>query len=210
MKKIFALLLACVMALALFGCSPAENPNGTQDQGNQQTPNGSSGTGTPTSDVDYSGDMTGWMYAPENYDDEVTTSLVNIDSATYGDAGSSLKGLLSGYHVLRLAGRDDLAGVETYLDAMNPTQRDYFSFQWQQAMATARNMLADTDTYSASLKGAGVEDFDLGSVNIDRLNALNSTMTGYLTSRGVTDAWKNHTNTEPFSLVGGSSGMSIQ
>ena len=208
MKKIFALLLAGIMALALFGCSPTENPNGNQNQG-QQTPT-DPGTDTPSSDVDYSGDMTGWMYAPENYDDEVTTSLVNIDSATYGDAGSSLKGLLSGYHVLRLAGRDDLAGVETYLDAMNPTQRDYFSFQWQQAMATARNMLADTDTYSASLRDAGVEDFDFGSVNIDRLNALNSTMTGYLTSRGVTDAWKTHTNTEPFSLVGGSSGMSIQ
>lgn len=207
MKKIFALLLACVMTLALFGCSPAEDPNNNSsgDQNQNETPNETPDNTPSASDVDYSGDMTGWMYAPENYNDEVTTSLVNIDSTTYGVAGSSLKGLLSGYHVLRLAGRDDLAGVETYLDAMNPTQRDYFSFQWQQAMATARNMLADTDTYSTSLQGAGIEDFDFGSVNIDRLNALNSTMTGYLTSRGVTDAWKTHTDTEPFSLVGGMS-----
>lgn len=206
MKKILALLLAGIMALALVACGPTTPNDNQQGQNPPQGSNGDNGTNpggdtTPTS-VDYTGDISDWMYAPEQYDDDITTSLVNIDSTPYGTPGSSMQGLVSGYHALQLAGQDDLSAVEAYLDGMNDTQRDYFSFQWQQAMATARNILSDTDTYTESLRDAGVEDVDLSLFNLDRLNALNTTVTGYLTSRGVTDAWKSHSTTEPFSLVG--------
>ncbi|HAL11866.1 MAG TPA: hypothetical protein DCP22_06065, partial [Ruminococcaceae bacterium] len=88
----------------------------------------------PTTKVDYSGSLTDWMYAPES-EDELVKLLVAIDSTSYGSAGASLQQANAAVSLMRLAmdesGKAEDA-VKTYLDGMNETQKDYFSFQWQQ------------------------------------------------------------------------------
>ena len=80
--------------------------------------------------------------------------------------------------------------AKTYLAGMNATQKDFFSFQWQQALRQANALLDGSD--------AG---FDLKAVSSDRVDALDKPVTELLRDAGVTDEWKNHTDLEPFNAA---------
>ena len=54
---------------------------------------------------------------------------------------------------------------------MNATQKDFFSFQWQQALRQA-NALLDGSEDPAILDDAGDAGFDLKAVSSDRVDAL--------------------------------------
>ena len=98
-----------------------------------------------TDKVDYSGDVTGWMYAPESKDTLVNL-LESIDTVAHGSAGGSLQQANAAVSLMKLAmnesGKVEEA-AKTYLAGMNATQKDFFSFQWQQAMKTALAETAD-------------------------------------------------------------------
>ena len=126
-----------------------------------------------TDEVDYSGDVTDWMYAPESKDTLVDL-LVSIDTVGHGSAGGSLHQANAAVCLMKLAMIDSgkvEEAVKTYLSGMNVTQKDFFSFQWQQALSHA-NALLDGSEDPAILDGAG-----------------------------ATDEWKNHTDAEPFNAA---------
>ena len=152
--------------------------------------------------VNYSGDVTGWMYAPESKDTLVNL-LVSIDTVASGSAGGSLQQANAAVSLMKLAmidsGKAENA-VKAYLAEMNATQKDFFSFQWQQALSHA-NALLDGSEDPAILDDAGDAGFDLKAVSSDRVDALDKTVTELLRDAGVTDEWKNHTDLEPFSAV---------
>ncbi|MBR5284430.1 MAG: hypothetical protein IKU27_05230 [Clostridia bacterium] len=127
--------------------------------------------------VDYSGDMTEWMYRP-SAEDAVFRALCTIDSCSYGTAGASLAQQAAAEAVLSLSEQEDVGtGLRTYLEGMNATQLDYFSFQWQMIYPMAEK-LPEADT--------------------ERLEILNDLVHGILQELGVTDVWKSHTDLEPF------------
>lgn len=208
-KKWLMPLIALVMALALIGCGPAEQPNNNDSNSNNDnteqnnTPQDQPQTPTaPT--VNYDGNMADWIYAPDAADD-VTSQLVAIDTAEYGTAGSSLKQTLSAVSLMRLAAlsEEELTPTLTaYLAGMNDTQRDYFSFQWQMAHRKAAAMLADPEGSKGLMETAGITDFDLGGVDTTRLDAIKTQMTDLLNGHGVTDQWKQHADREPFIHMG--------
>lgn len=191
-KKIFVVLMAALMALALVACNNNNNPAPTPDP--EPTPDPA-----PTTKVDYSGSLTDWMYAPES-EDELVKLLVAIDSTSYGSAGASLQQANAAVSLMRLAmdesGKAEDA-VKTYLDGMNETQKDYFSFQWQQAMKTALALL-NGDEDAAILEDAGDTDFDLTAVDSAKTADFNNAVIQLLSDAGVTNEWKNHTDVEPF------------
>lgn len=161
-----------------------------------------SATPAPTSQVDYSGDMSDWTYTPES-DDTLLDLLITIDGTPYGVAGATLQQANSAVCLMKLA--MDESGkasdtVSTYLSEMNDTQKDFFSFQWQQALTRANNLLNGTMD-AAILESAGDPDFDLSTVDAAKLADLNETVTGLLQSAGVTDQWKNHTDVEFFAAA---------
>ena len=191
-KKIFVVLMAALMALALVACNNNNTPAPTPDP--EPTPDPA-----PTTKVDYSGSLTDWMYAPES-EDELVKLLVAIDSTSYGSAGASLQRANAAVSLMRLAmdesGKAEDA-VKTYLDGMNETQKDYFSFQWQQAMKTALALL-NGDEDAAILEDAGDTDFDLTAVDSAKTADFNNAVIQLLSDAGVTNEWKNHTDVEPF------------
>ena len=152
--------------------------------------------------VNYSGDMTGWMYAPESKD-TVVNLLVSIDAVARGSAGGSLQQANAAVSLMKFAmidsGKAENA-VKAYLAEMNTTQKDFFSFQWQQALRQA-NALLDGSEDPAILDDAGDAGFDLQAVSSDGVDALDKTVIKLLRDAGVTDEWKNHTNLEPFSAA---------
>ena len=87
--------------------------------------------------------------------------------------------------------------VKAYLEGMNETQKDYFSFQWQQAMKTALALL-NGDEDAAILEDAGDADFDLKAVDSAKTAEFNDAVIQLLSDAGVTNEWKNHTDVEPF------------
>ena len=149
--------------------------------------------------VNYSGDVTGWMYAPESKDTLVNL-LVSIDTVAHGSAGGSLQQANAAVSLMKLAmidsGKAENA-VKAYLAEMNATQKDFFSFQWQQALRQA-NALLDGGEDPAILDDAGDASFDLKAVSRAKVDALDKTVTKLLRDAGVTDEWKNHTDLEPF------------
>ena len=149
--------------------------------------------------VNYSGDVTGWMYAPESKDTLVNL-LVSIDTVAHGSAGGSLQQANAAVSLMKLAmidsGKAENA-VKAYLAEMNATQKDFFSFQWQQALRQA-NALLDGSEDPAILDDAGDAGFDLQAVSSAKVDALDKTVTELLRDAGVTDEWKNHTDLEPF------------
>ena len=152
-----------------------------------------------TDKVDYSGDVTGWMYAPESRD-TVTDLLVSIDTVAHGSAGGSLQQANAAVCLMKLAMMDSEkaeAAVKTYLSGMNATQKDFFSFQWQQALRQA-NALLDGSENPAILDDAGDAGFDLTAVSSAKVDALGKIVTKLLRDAGVTDEWKDHTDLEPF------------
>ena len=155
-----------------------------------------------TDKVDYSGDVTGWMYAPESKDTLVNL-LVSIDTVAHGSAGGSLQQANAAVSLMKLAmnesGKVEEA-AKTYLAGMNATQKDFFSFQWQQALRQA-NALLDGSEDPAILDDAGDAGFDLKAVSSAKVDALDKTVTELLRDAGVTDEWKNHTDLEPFNAA---------
>ena len=175
-KTILAAAMAALMILALAACGKE-----------------------PTDKADYSGSATDWVYAPES-DDELIQLLVTIDSDSYGSAGASLQQANAAVSLMKLAAEeseDAEKTVKDYLAGMNATQKDFFSFQWQQALKEA-NALLDGSKDAGVLEDAGDGDFDLQAVDSDRVAALDEAVTKLLRDAGVTDEWKNHTDLEPF------------
>ena len=190
-KKFLVVLMAALMALAMVACNnnepaPTPDPKPTPDP-------------APTTKVDYSGSLTDWMYAPET-EDELTKLLVSIDEVSYGSAGASLQQANAAVAVMKLAMDESGKAQETvkaYLEGMNETQRDYFSFQWQQAMKTALALL-NGDEDAAILEDAGDADFDLKAGDSAKTAEFNDAVIQLLSDAGVTNEWKNHTDVEPF------------
>jgi hypothetical protein len=148
--------------------------------------------------VDYTRDFTSFMYQPET-ENEVLELLKNVDRCSYGTAGSSLSGLVSGVSVLKLSETEGvLAFLSAYLDGMDATQRDYFSFQWQMGVKKAKAILENSDSFKGEMSDAGMEDVDLSGFDNDGLDALNTAVVNELEKRGVKDEWKNHLEIEPF------------
>ena len=149
--------------------------------------------------VDYTGDMTAWSYTPENAD-ELESLLVDIDSVQQGAAGGSLQQANAAVCLMKLAMDESgkaVDAVSTYLSGMNDTQKDYFSFQWQQALKKANALLDGTED-AAILQDSGNSDFDLNTVDSAKVTALNVSVTDLLHNAGVTDEWKNHTDLAVF------------
>ena len=190
-KKFLVVLMAALMALAMVACNnnepaPTPDPKPTPDP-------------APTTKVDYSGSLTDWMYAPET-EDELTKLLVSIDEVSYGSAGASLQQANAAVAVMKLAMDESGKAQETvkaYLEGMNETQKDYFSFQWQQAMKTALALL-NGDEDAAILEDAGDADFDLKAVDSAKTAEFNDAVIQLLSDAGVTNELKNHTDVEPF------------
>lgn len=190
-KKFLVVLMAALMALAMVACNNNE-PAPTPDP--EPTPDPA-----PTTKVDYSGSLTDWMYTPET-EDELTKLLVSIDEVSYGSAGASLQQANAAVAVMKLAMDESGKAQETvkaYLEGMNETQKDYFSFQWQQAMKTALALLNGYED-AAILEDAGDADFDLKAVDSKKVAEFNDAVIALLGDAGVTNEWKNHTDVEPF------------
>ena len=127
-----------------------------------------------TDKVDYSGDVTNWMYEPESKDTLVDL-LVSIDTVwAMAAQAAAYSRQMPRFCLMKLATIDSGKAedaVKTYLNGMNATQEDFFSFQWQQALRHT-NALLDGSEDPAILDGAG-----------------------------VTDEWKNHTDLKPFNAA---------
>ncbi len=191
-KRFLVLLMAALMALAMVACGSNNDPAPTPDP--EPTPDPA-----PTTKVDYSGSVTDWIYAPET-EDELTRLLIAIDEVSYGSAGASLQQANAAVSIMKLAMDESGKAEETvkaYLEGMNETQKDYFSFQWQQAMKTALALL-NGDEDAAILEDAGDADFDLTAVDSTKTADFNNAVIKLLSDAGVTNEWKNHTDVEPF------------
>lgn len=211
MKNFAAFLLAAVLMLSMAACSKEEST--TENNSNASTSAETSAEETPTegeenseeesseeSVADYSGDLTDWMYQPETEDENVL-SLMEIDACEYGTAGASLKQTSAAVQVLKLSQSENITEALTaYLDGMDATQKDYFSFQWQMAVNKAEQLLTagtEEDT-AARLEECGHGDLDLSQYSVDGLKELHETVTTALTDYAVVDIWKTHNDLEPF------------
>ena len=157
------------------------------------------GNSDASSSVDYSGDVTDWMYTPES-DDALTNLLTSIDGTPYGAAGASMQQAHAAVCLMKLSMEDQdkvLDAISTYLSEMNGTQKDFFSFQWQHALKTANDLLDGTED-AAILEDAGDRDFDLSAIDAAKVTDLNQAVTELLQSAGVTDEWKNQTDVDFF------------
>ena len=142
------------------------------------------------------------MYAPESKD-TVANLLVSIGTVARGSAGGSLHQANAAVCLMKLATIDSGKAedaVKTYLNGMNATQKDFFSFQRQQALSHA-NALPDGSEDPAILDNPGDAGFDLQVVSSNRVDALDKTVTKLLRDAGVTDEWRNHTDLEPFNAA---------
>ena len=142
------------------------------------------------------------MYAPESKD-TVANLLMSIGTVARGSAGGSLQQANAAVCLMKLVtidrGKVEEA-VKTYLNGMNATQEDFFSFQWQQALRHT-NALLDGSEDPAILDNPGDAGFDLQVVSSNRVDALDKTVTELLRDAGVADEWKNHTDLEPFNAA---------
>ncbi|MBQ8599222.1 MAG: hypothetical protein IJ411_03810 [Oscillospiraceae bacterium] len=214
MKNFVAFLLAAALMLSMAACSEesssAENNSGTQqsveasteEESKEKEENSEEVTeeeaeNSEESAVDYSGDLSDWMYQPET-EDETTLALMEIDACEYGTAGASLKQTSAAVQVWKLSQSEDITeALNAYLEGMDATQKDYFSFQWQMAVNEAEQLLTAEDA-AARLEESGHGDLDLSQFSVDGLKELHETVTTALTDHGVVDAWKTHSDLEPF------------
>ena len=131
---------------------------------------------------------------------EPTAEPTDKADDSYGSAGASLQQANAAVSLMKLAeekSEDTEEAVKAYLAGMDATQKDFFSFQWQQALKEAYTLL-DGSKDAGILEDAGDGDFDLRAVDSDRVAALDEAVTKLLRDAGVTDEWKNHTDLEPF------------
>jgi len=151
-----------------------------------------------TDPVDYSTVVFTWMHYQEGEGDTLR-SFNRIDNCQYGTAGSSLQQASAAVDVLLLTQAEDVQTVlADYLDAMNTTQRDFFSFQWQMSAKKAKAMLADPDGWKGLISDSGRGDVELGSFQPEQVDALSGNVLALLAEKGVTHVWKDHTDQEPF------------
>ena len=153
---------------------------------------------TKKNTVDYTKDFTSFMYQPET-EDKVIELLKSVDRCPYGTAGASLSAVAAGVSVLELSKTEGVSvKLSAYLDGMDATQKDYFSFQWQMCMKKAKVILENPDSVAGEMSDAGISDVDLSAFDKDELYALDGMVMGELEKRGVKDEWKNHLEQEPF------------
>lgn len=150
--------------------------------------------------VDYTRDFTSFMYQPEA-GDEVLELLKTVDRCPYGTAGSSLMQISAAVCVLELSKKENIeSNLSGYIDGMDATQKDYFSFQWQMCMKKANAILENPDAFKDVMNDAGLEDVDLSVFDKDKVNLLDSVVTAELEKRDVKYEWKNHSEEEPFAF----------
>ena len=148
--------------------------------------------------VDYTKDFTSFMYQPETVD-AVTELFKTIDRCPYGTAGSSLSQVAAAVSLLELSKAEDvMPKLSLYLEKMDATQKDYFSFQWQMCIEKAYMILEKPEDFKGALEDVGLEDVDLSVFTKDEIEGLNTKVTEELEKHGVKDEWKNHTEMEPF------------
>lgn len=156
------------------------------------------GCGEEQAQPDYTSDIQQWMHMPES-NSETMDLLITIDTCRYGSAGASFSQASAAVSLLKLTQVQDLEKVlEAYLNGMNATQLDYFSFQWQMCMEKAQSMLQDPEAFALLLEESGNGDTDLTAFDLRKLEALDDQIQAQLKSRRVTDAWKDHLDIEPF------------
>lgn len=148
--------------------------------------------------VDYNGTPSEWIYILETEEDTLAL-LTAIDQCRYGAAGASLSQADAACKLLQLTDVEDIESVLTdYLNKMNATQLDYFSFQWQMRMIQAQEMLSNPDDYSGILEDSGNEGFDISAYSLESLSELNALVMNELAVRNVSDVWKQYPDIEPF------------
>lgn len=207
MKKTFAILLAALLTMSLAACSKEEENK--QEEAitppSVETPKEEEKEEIPPVEeieeekeaVDYSTAITDWMYQPES-SDEATLAFMAIDACEYGTAGASLKQTNAAVQLLKLSSMENAEeALKTYLEDMNATQKDYFSFQWHMNKKAAEELLVMEDA-SALLEESGNADVDLSSYSMEALSALDEKVMAALEEAGVSDEWKNHLDLEPF------------
>lgn len=101
-----------------------------------------------TDEVDYSGDVTDWMYEPESKD-TVANLLVSIGTAARGSAGGSLHQANAAVCLMKLATIDSRKAeyaVKTYLNGMNAMQDidTWLFFKWIIKTFIAVTILSNT------------------------------------------------------------------
>lgn len=150
------------------------------------------------STVDYTREISDFIYQPET-DDEVIEHFKIIDRCQYGTAGSSMIQITAGISVLVNSKSENvLLKLAEYLDGMDATQKDYFSFQWQMCFRKANDILKNPDSLLVEMSESGFEEVDLSVFNDDELNLLDAAVMTELSKRGVEDEWKNYAEQEPF------------
>lgn len=156
------------------------------------------GCGGEAEAVDYTTDLQQWMYIPQE-EGEALALLISIDTCRYGAAGASLSQVSASVDLLRLSCLEDYEpALDQYLDGMNATQLDFFSFQWQIRMEQATELLAQPERCRALLEDSGNGEVDLTAFDPEALERLNGQVLAQLQKRGVTDVWKEHRDLEPF------------
>lgn len=204
MKQIFAVLLAALLTMSLAACRKEETKEPTETTPPAvETPKEEEKEETPPEEaaeedtVDYSTAITEWMHQPES-DEEAILALMAIDACEYGTAGASLKQSNAAVQLLKLSAMDAADdAISAYLEGMNATQKDYFSFQWQMSRKAAEELLNLEDA-SAILEESGNGDVDLSLYSLEAISALDEKVTAALEEAGVSDEWKNHLELEPF------------
>lgn len=181
--------------------TPTKTPEPTATAASIETPGQDNSNETTLKDsVDYSKEITGWMYLPES-EDSIIQLLKKIDSCRYGSAGASLDQISAAIALLSLTEQESVTdNLRTYLDGMDATQQDYFSFQWQMNMVKAHALLGAPSDYTGLLEDSGNGNVMLENFDAANLEELNQMILTELNNRGITDEWKHHTDLEPFFL----------
>ena len=148
--------------------------------------------------VDYGKDLSKWIYQPDSDSIEISY-LKAIDACRYGAAGASLSQVSSAVGTLQLSQLENGEDyVLEYLNGMDVTQLDYFSFQWQMNFKKARALLENPEEHIGELEDSGNENIDLTSFEKEQLDELYHMVMIILEEKGVTDVWKQYTELEPF------------
>lgn len=219
MKKVLAVILAAMLILAVAGCSSeqektsentenktevsvqnssSEESKESEKQEEKETPEEENEESETT--IDYTTEMSQWTYQPETENQNVTL-FIEIDRSEYGTAGASLKQTSAAVNLLKLTQAEDVdLALQEYLDGMDDTQRDYFSFQWQMTVKTAENLLAAPEEHAAELEESGHGDVDLSAFDTEKLKELDEMVISLLGDYGVEDGWQSHTDIEPFNF----------
>lgn len=207
MKKLFAMLLAALLTLSLVACSNEEETKEPAESTPSQveTPAEEEKEETPPAEeseeemdeVDYSTQLSDWLYQPES-EDKATLALMAIDACEYGTAGASLKQTNAAVQLLKLSAMENSEeALSAYLEGMNATQKDFFSFQWQMNVKAAEELLTMEDA-APVLEESGNGDVDLSLYTAEALSALDESVTLALDEAGVEDVWKDNLELEPF------------